>query len=222
MKTYPRVIFAVAFVVTLTLLAVDGSAARKIPPQAPQDQLLVNPAADSTISEADPNTNFGSDLTLRVAYAITTTSSERLLIHFDLSDISPGSTIDSASLVLTVDKGESYGPKPDFIISKVAGNWAENGVTWNNYPGQGDIIGQQATTSGALIVTITSAVQDWVNGDANWGLEISGPEGSDTFQWAYMSRDDLSTPPRLNVVYTPACLDTFEPNDSFTSAISSQ
>ena len=219
MKTYPRVIFVVALVVTLTLLAVGVAAAPKMQPQAPQDQHLLNPAADSTISEADPNTNFGSDLTLRVAYTTTTTSSERLLIRFDLSDIPPGSTIDSASLVLTVDKGESYGPKPEFIISKVAGNWAENGVTWNNYPGQGDIIGQQATTSGALIVAITAAVQNWVNGEANWGLEISGPEGADAFQWTYKSRDDLSTPPRLNVVYTPPCLDTFEPNESFAHAI---
>ena len=60
MKTYPHVIFVVAYVVTLTLLAVGVAAAPKILPQAPQDQLLLNPVADSTISEAYPNANSGA------------------------------------------------------------------------------------------------------------------------------------------------------------------
>ncbi len=108
----------------------------------------------------------------------------RTLFRFNLSNIPSGAVIQSATLYLYSDPtSTTVGPTSNSPTSgsnsvyfeKVASNWGETAVTWNNQPATTTTgrIWQSASTSATenIQVNVTSFVQDWVNSpSANYGM----------------------------------------------------
>jgi hypothetical protein len=94
--------------------------------------LLLEPYADATVAQTDPDENYGDSLVLRVAPSVNTMQS---LLLFDLSFVSKsfGKTFGTASLRLYATEGSTSG---GLTFKQMYGaNWQENKVTWNNMPG---------------------------------------------------------------------------------------
>ena len=132
---------------------------------------------------------------------------QETLMQFQLSSIPLGSTIISATLNLY---GQGAFPIPETSIVKIKEilePWNESTVKWDNKPSYGDYI-----DSSTLIDEmkwhewdITSLVQEWINGEPNYGLALltdyHRPTGED---WGFKSSDysyDPSKRPKLEVSY---------------------
>src|SRR2546422_7007758 len=96
---------------------------------------LFSETDDTYISSGDPNTNFGTDLTMQVDGTCHVTGSVcKALVKFPLF-VGPGdgqvpasSTIVSASLVLFIkDPGDTE------TLYQVTEPWTESGTTWNSF-----------------------------------------------------------------------------------------
>ena len=83
-----------------------------------------------------------------------------------------GSTLDSAFLNLYVENHRI--PPPHWIsIHKILSDWDEQTATWNNFGGFNATIEATFETSPILVwktINITDVVQDWLNGEDNYGL----------------------------------------------------
>lgn len=159
---------------------------------------------DSLISIADPNTNYGTNENLQInKYVVQNT---RSLIQFDLSVIPAGSVINSATFAWYL--WNLYLVSPDITIYRINQDWGELTVTWNNQPTYADNIGSYlGKPVGWVTTSITSAVQNWVNGVwANWGFIFLSENPATQGGVLHYSSDylaDTSKRPKLTVDYTP-------------------
>jgi len=121
----------------------------------------------STAAQADTNYGGNNDLPIRL-----TTASARYngLIHFDLSSIPEGSTIESATLY-----GYMYQKSGNKEVSvyRVTGEWTESGVTWNTRPSNDT----QPTS-----VILPSSAMSWVSWNVTQDVQAYG-EGTPNYGW---------------------------------------
>jgi hypothetical protein len=132
----------------------------------------ITPSQDAYINTASPGTNYGTAVTLGVVSPSQTT-----FIAFDLSSIPAGytgSSITKATLKLYVSSVTTAG---SFNVDLVNGSWTEAKLTANNAPALGPTIAASVplTKSQArdyILIDITSALQDWLNGTPNDGIAL--------------------------------------------------
>jgi len=133
------------------------------------------------ISQRSPDYNYGSTetITVRNEYGATHEWGEEGLIKFDLSSISPGSTISSAKLKIYYSKWNDNNPSGRKLnLYRITSDWDEDMVTWNNQPSYATQPTADSSVPSATGVwmswDVTDDVQDFVNGQAtNYGWKIT-------------------------------------------------
>lgn len=178
---------------------------------------------DNFIEQADPNVNSGTDTRIHVMMTAAPTP-RRGIIEFDISSIPTGSTINSATLSLWTDIGYT---NVNTSIHRITRSWTEAGSTWNTYDGSNswtsaggdyDSTADANATPSSTIAgtktdwTITSLVQEWVNGTANNGilLKLTSESGA-TQGHLYRSSDNATSSerPKLVIDYTVPVSNSF-------------
>ncbi len=149
------------------------------------------PSADTFVTSATPNINYGSGIGLIVGPGTET------YIQFNLSGIPAGATVSKATLRLYVD---AVGKAGSFDVYQLNSSWNENKLTYNT---PSPSLGPSATggistaiTSNSLnqfvLIDITSLVQKWVNGTApNDGVALALTTATGTF--SFDSKESLLT-----------------------------
>jgi len=95
------------------------------------------------------------------------------LFLFDLTNVPGGSTVESATLRIFVDKVTTAG---SIDIAAANAPWSETTVNGTTPPGSGAAVqtGIAITTAGVyLAIDVTSQVQAWVNGSPNAGFIVT-------------------------------------------------
>jgi hypothetical protein len=152
-------------------------------------------AADTYVSAASPNTNFGVGT---AGYTMNIAPGNAALVRFDLTSIPPASNISKAYLRIFVDKLTTAGA---LNLALVTGTWTENGVTFANAPGAGPVFTSTSVTTvnSFIFVDVTSQAQNWLaNPAGNFGLEITG-SGSTSALLDTKENPGTSHPPELEL-----------------------
>ena len=140
----------------------------------------------------------------------------RTLLQFDLSQVPPNATIQSATLELYL---QSWSSADTVNAHRLLQAWTEDGVTWDDYDGDnawstpGGDFDSAVTGSfladgiGPKTMEVKGAVQSWVNGSqANNGLILLSPLSSGGSENKYHSSDMANEPhPKLTITYACEC-----------------
>jgi hypothetical protein len=163
------------------------------------------PVADAFVTSDVPDRNTGDWTWLAVTYwpSMPFPWYEEAFVRFDLSAIPPGSLVSSAELRLfAYDRIDTA-----YVgCSRVSGDWAENGVTWNNRPGfdtAGQVWFRLDTHPAQVLLHPAGIVQRWVNGAPNYGFCLHPPDSSREYTLALRSREhyDSTEVPSLIVTW---------------------
>lgn len=135
--------------------------------------IVLNPTKDTTLYEAGA-VPAGADAVVAVGRDSGTNGIYNGIFHFDLSSITPGSTISSAVLTLRCTLATASGAVFDMLVVDPAkSSWVEAEADWDEYstgnfwdtvggdfdPDNGDIVFNLPTTTGDKTYTVTSLVQ---------------------------------------------------------------
>jgi hypothetical protein len=161
----------------------------------------ITPSDDSYTLTSSPTVNFGAKNTLEVESAGATT-----FVRFDLSGIPStvtGSMVAKATLKVYVSSVATAG---SFNVDLVTSSWTESTITSSNSPTLGSAIASAipVTTTDKnqfVLVDVTTAVVDWLNGTANDGIAIV-PDGTVSFALNSKETTTTSHPPELDIVLT--------------------
>ena len=161
---------------------------------------------DTYILSGTPDTNYGARLAMFVDASgchFGVNAACKALIGFPdflgpgPGQVHAGSVIVSATLEFTITN-----PGGTQLLYQVTEGWTELGATWNGFatPGSPGTKGTGLSFNaplGVITVNITTIVQNWVNGDANYGLLIwsNSADGVD-----YCSSESTD-PPKLTVTF---------------------
>jgi len=146
------------------------------------------PIQDVYISSAYPDRNFANRTQGDVLFVGTFTGPNdiyRSLLQFDLSSpthgIPPNSTIESASLLLSMYRNDNPGTARVEVF-RLTDFFDQNTVTFNNRPPTGSFLGFVIPQAAPAIVSfdLTVPVEGWYSGRIpNVGLELRGLENDD-------------------------------------------
>jgi len=161
----------------------------------------ITPSDDSYTLTSTPSVNFGAKTTLEVESSGATT-----FVRFDLSGIPPtvtGAMVAKATLKIYVSTVTTAG---SFNVDLVTSPWTESTITANNTPTLGSAIASAVpvTTTDKnqyVLVDVTTAAVDWLNGTANDGLAIV-PDGTVSFALNSKETTTTSHPAELDIVLT--------------------
>lgn len=156
---------------------------------------------------------FGNDSLITVWYeygqSVCNGSEDESLLEFPLSQLPVNSNIVSAKLKL-FDKGVScnyINYNPVFKLWKITSSWNESSVKWDTKP-QGVFISNTELDDLTGVMwrefDATSLVQNWINGDPNYGLLISvNSSYCDDVMFKFFSSEhsDASKRPKLEISY---------------------
>jgi hypothetical protein len=165
-----------------------------------------SPDADSGLDENAPTTRAG-DYDWMQVMTRATNRNRRCIIHFDLSSLPSGASIDSATLYLYI---ASVNADRTDDIHRITAEWNETLVTWNIQPGY-DSTPTNSISTGTTADTwveydVTSDVQAFVDGTPNYGWLIKDhTESESTAQYVkHWTREytDANKHPYLEVTYT--------------------
>jgi hypothetical protein len=94
-------------------------------------------------------------------------------------------------------------------LRAVTTSWTETAVTWNTQPTVSGTVTDTITVPdiiGCVTWTVTSDVQAWVDGTANFGWRINDQtEGPNIGDSRYRTREDTAVPaeqPTLDITFT--------------------
>ncbi|HOI58427.1 MAG: DUF3344 domain-containing protein [Methanoculleus sp.] len=132
----------------------------------------------------------------------------RSLIHFDLSSIPEGATIESATLYgyMTARKGDR-----EVAAYRVTEAWNESNVTWCNGPSNDtqptDVIDPGSAANVWIAWNVTQDLQAYAEDTPNYGWKLASPDESVTsteqrVQLASRDSSDATLRPYLNVTYS--------------------
>ena len=162
---------------------------------------------DAWIRSDDTDKNNGGTSDLHIRYE--SGKIEQPLVRFDLSTLPANAQINSASLWFYIESGKEH-PEGPVTIHKVTADWTEDGVTWDTFNNSYDaaVIGTIPTQTNSdtwVQVNVTSQVQSWVNGEANFGILLNSlAEG---IHAEYVSHEGVSSQqPRLEVIVGTSAL----------------
>ncbi len=154
------------------------------------------------------DTNYGTASTLSTAvYSSSTGTWTRSLVHYDLSSIPAGSTIQSATLYGYRSVGTST---PAIDVFRVTGPWTETGVTWTTRPEVATARTGVATSPAETAWIgwdVTPDVLAYTNGSATnygWMLTVTGDEirPSTNLRCILNSRENTANSTYLQITYT--------------------
>lgn len=189
-----------------------------VPPVGP-DEVTLYATADTYISQADANTNFGTASTMIIGVA----ANRRCLVKFSLATIPAGATINSATLRCYVNASLGDGATLSVAAYRVIRNWVEGETTWNiaqtgtNWGTAGcsntttDRDGTAEDTQniefgdvgGWVEWDLTSLVTEWMGGTANKGVILINNTGYSASRFTLQTREGANAP-QLVVSYTEA------------------
>lgn len=169
----------------------------------------LSPDADTSNYESIPDANGDTIHDYLYVFSRTGSMNRRSLIHFDVSSVPPGATVESAKLYMNIWTVKSDRTND---IHRVLGSWSEPIVTWNTQPSYESTPTDSpntGTTPGIWMEwDVTADVQAFVDGTPNYGWLLKDPiEYSDPSAYAkYYSREyaDPAVRPYLEVTYTEA------------------
>ncbi|MBN1221138.1 MAG: DNRLRE domain-containing protein [Anaerolineae bacterium] len=160
---------------------------------------------DTWFMVSAPNTNQEGDSNLKVHP--DTSQGMHSVMRYDLSSISSGATLCSATLLL-YEKDRNT--DQTIYIHRLTTNWSAATATWNSpwtSPG-GDYVSPEAASFTPDVdgdiksVDITSLAQYWVdNPGSNFGLLLRSSTTGDNGDVQFKSLEDGTDPPRLIVQY---------------------
>ena len=161
----------------------------------------ITPSDDAYTLTSQPTTNFGAKNTLEVESAGATA-----FIRFDLSGIPPtvtGSMVAKATLKVYVGTVTTAG---SFNIDLVTSTWSESTITASDSPTLGSALASAIPVTKTdknqyLLVDVTTAAVDWLNGTPNDGLAIV-PDGTVAFTLNSKETTTTSHPAELDIVLT--------------------
>ena len=142
------------------------------------------PVEDARVNQNAPNTNYGTDITLRIRQHNTQT--HRAYLKFSVTGLSVAP--DSVTLRLFVQDGSPDGGS----VFDVADTWTEGGITWNNAPA---ISGSSLGSFGSIVggtweeIDLTSFVT--TNGTYSFGIRNNSGNS------AIYSSGEGANPPQL-------------------------
>lgn len=149
----------------------------------------------------------------------------RSLLQFDVSNISPVSTIESALLNLYMYRNEVVSGGAYLRMHRLLNHWEQETATWNNQPNSGPpgfspawdggVYITSSTPPGLIAVDISDLVRGWINGSiANNGLLLAGNELENKLVGFMNSNYQYSfTWPTIAVNLEMAVLDTYDPQE---------
>lgn len=161
----------------------------------------ITPSDDSYTLTSTPTVNFGAKTTLEVESSGATT-----FVRFDLSGIPStvtGAMVAKATLKIYVSTVTTAG---SFNVDLVTSTWKESTITANDAPTLGSAIASAVPVTTAdknqyVLVDVTTAAIDWLNGTANNGLAIV-PDGAVSFALNSKETTTTSHPAELDIVLT--------------------
>jgi len=155
----------------------------------------IYPTDDAYIEKENPNTNFGSALSLRVGDE-PSHGTDRSYLKFDLSSLN-GKTISSAKLSIFATPSEGTAK----LYSVSNNNWNEETLTWNNKPTESNFIESKiVSNSGRYEFNVLSYIQTSQNSFA-----IIEDGENDLIMFASKEyNDDNVNSPYVEVVYDGA------------------
>ncbi|MCE7981937.1 MAG: hypothetical protein DYG89_12145 [Caldilinea sp. CFX5] len=159
-------------------------------------------AQDAAISQANPTTSYGVENRLRVASG-GRDGEWRTLLLFNLGALPANSTIERATLLMTIAEGASR--VETFSRLRIMEAWNETLVNWETQPQQRSLRGatRAAYDDGVLNIDVTSMVQSWSsNRLAPFSLTLA--PGVATMEVGFFSRESRSGQPTLRIECTLA------------------
>jgi hypothetical protein len=233
--SFKRVVFTVLIVATLVMVTSPATftAARESLKElenlaaSAQATVTLNAAADATVRQWAPDTNFGGEASLQLAYAGQNEEAVTL-VRFDLSSLPPDAVVDSASLRLYLASASGADPV-SIATHAVTQAWNEigdDGVTWHNFPTvapMGIHTDIDAEVASYKRWPATSYAQAWIDDPtSNHGVMLRGPTDGTNYERVFESREHLERVPQLEITYhlTPYTFMGFvyegEPGDTST------
>jgi hypothetical protein len=157
------------------------------------------PSADSFVTSAHPQTNYGAYTLLAVQQGT------KSYLQFNLSGLPANANIAKATLRLYVDAVTTSGSFDVFAINQT---WSENTLLLNNAPPLGSSAtgGHSITISSGsknqfLVIDITGLARQWANGSvANHGVALSLTSSNGSFSFDSKEATYTSHAPELDIV----------------------
>ncbi len=166
---------------------------------------------DAFLSSSNPNTNFGSVNNIQLGWIAELFEAARMLIEFNISQIPPDATINSAELYINQTGTVPFNDAPmDIRAQYMRSDWNETFVTWNNanFLG-GDVLPLVSVDNrtGWKAVPVTDLVRTWYSGvRPNFGLIITGNEVPiENRSRVFSSRESGGFAPYVLVDFTVSC-----------------
>ncbi|MCG5252635.1 DNRLRE domain-containing protein [Brevibacillus agri] len=156
---------------------------------------------DNTIDQSQPTYANGSSTSLTIGSGNGASSACRSLIFFDLGFIPNDAIVNSATLTLSQTTSQATRV---VHVHKVTSSWSSS-VTWNTQP-TFDASYVASKSVGSTLTdysfTVTSLVQEWVNGTANNGFLIKDADETVLNARKNFGSFEYGSSPTLTIDYT--------------------
>ena len=192
----------------------------KFPIEIDPDLTIQPSDIDTYLINADPNTNFGTDVDLIIQAYLYGNTLRHSILKFDFSALPVGATISAATLSLYYYSGTVAG-RIYWAYELTQTAWTETGATWNKYDGTNNWTtpgGDYTTTDGASLTMPTApAWANWnvlalaqhfqsTHGEVAHFLIIDGSENESGNYYSFLYSNNfttnLSLRPKLVLTYT--------------------
>jgi parallel beta-helix repeat protein len=194
--------FAVALVALVThTLSAPAASASLISSICEQSSASVAATADSWIDQNSPSNNNGADAILKLQ-SKAPSDNFRILVRFPLPPDPPaGCEVGAASLSVYA-AAATEGRMLQAL--RLAGDWAEETITWNNQPATTGAAATTAAGTDQRRWDVTTQVQAMYADGNNYGFLLrdateNGPGGEQQFE----SREKGESPPVLTIAFVP-------------------
>jgi subtilisin-like proprotein convertase family protein len=173
--------------------------------------VTLSATADSWIDQSSPSNNNGSDSVLKVQGK--SSANMRALVRFTLPPLTPGCSVQSATLTMFA---ASFTSGRTLNALRISGSWAESTVTWSTQPATAGTAATTTSGSDNRQWTVTAQVQEMYDAGQSQGFLIrDASETGGGFEQQFRSREAGETPPTLTVSFVAASTrSTAEPRSS--------
>jgi hypothetical protein len=178
----------------------------------------INTSKDTFLSSRNPDSNYGSDGTLRLGWEANSFDAVRMLIQFDLGGIPSNATVTSARLNIYQNQSIPFNDAPmGYRAQFMRSDWNEFGATWNNanfLGGDPLPLGQVDANDGWKTADAISLIHAWLSGaEANHGLIVTGDEVPSNNRSRIFNSRETGLGAYIDVEYSVQC-DTIPPQSS--------
>lgn len=161
---------------------------------------------DAYISSGRPDANLGGLPQMNMGYQLGGEQAVRPVMQFDLNGIPSKARVQSARLYLyQYQMLPADGSTTGVVGRKMVAPWGEHSITWHNarYDGGSTGLGSVTPAIGWQVLDLHAILQSWVNGQANYGVVLTGNEvASATHMRSFRTREaGGGTAPYVDVEY---------------------